>query len=326
MKTIILSITFFITRLAFSHPIALDSNHFAIDLYQVGNNPENRCFSPYSIFRCLSIAYLGAQGETAEQMQNTLHLSLSSDELPCFFADIQSNLINAQVKIADALWIEKGSSLHPSFKQSIDEMQSSIGIVNFKNKETTISQINDWVSKQTEGNISQLLSTNDISNSTRLILTNTVYFKGLWTFPFSHGMTKSSTFYKKNGTVPIQMMQQLHTFSYFENELCQIVLLPIANSSCNCFFILPKHTIENVEASLEKLSYWLQSTKPALIDLQLPKFEVRQATRIKDLLFQMGIKKAFSVDADFSLMLQKESLHLDQVIHEAFFFYRRNRC
>src|SRR5579884_2298115 len=63
---------------------ALDfgQNQFALDLYASLKSREgNLFFSPYSISTCLGMTYVGARGETAKQMANTLHFNVAPEDI-----------------------------------------------------------------------------------------------------------------------------------------------------------------------------------------------------------------------------------------------------
>ncbi len=64
------------------------NNEFAFDLYKsMGDGEENLFFSPYSISQALAMVYAGAQGQTAQQMANTMHFNLPQERLhPVFNA------------------------------------------------------------------------------------------------------------------------------------------------------------------------------------------------------------------------------------------------
>ena len=55
--------------------------------------------------------------------------------------------------------------------------------------------INAWVEEQTKGKIQDLLKPTHVSPRTLLVLTNAIYFKGLWTSPFSKEMTAPDDFH-----------------------------------------------------------------------------------------------------------------------------------
>lgn len=318
-KIIILSLLSFLTKLGASHPLAYDSNAFAISFYEQAENSDNRCFSPYSIFRALSSTYIGSGGKTKEQMEKTLHLSCYAEQLPFFVNALQKTLEQAGVKTTDTLWLKKETLLLPAYAAALEEMGNTVETIDFSRKKSAVKQINTWIADQTNGNIQNLLSEGDITPATEMLLTNTVFFEGIWAFPFSAEFTKNATFYGKKDSFEVSMMHQVHHFPYHEDALCQAVLLPIANSSCSCFFILPKQSMEELESSIQNLPIWIEHTHRELINLALPKFDVRQTLKLKDVLSKMGMQDPFSPNADFSYILKGKNLHMEQVIHEAFF-------
>lgn len=318
-KIIILCVFSLIAKLSAAHPLATDSNAFAITFYQQGENSPNRCFSPYSIFRALSGAYLGAQDKTAEQMEQTLQLSNSALELPSFFNSLQETLKLAGVKTTDTLWVQTGTLISQDYQISSEEMGSDIKKIDFSQKIKAVNSINEQISNATNGLIPKLLSETDITAATQMVLTNTVFFEGNWTFPFLPELTNMENFYGETNTFIVPMMYQSNQFSYYENTACQLVLLPIANSSCSCFFILPKKSMQELEDSLSNLPVWIKNTRRKLVDLELPRFQVRQTLKLKDVLCKMGMEEPFSPTADFSNILLGQKLRMEQVLHEAFF-------
>jgi serpin B len=55
-------------------------------------------------------------------------------------------------------------------------------------------RINEWVQDRTHGLIRDLIQPFDLLASTRLVVTNAVYFKGAWAGPFDPSRTKSMPF------------------------------------------------------------------------------------------------------------------------------------
>src|SRR6187399_2849177 len=54
--------------------LAMGNMAFAADLYnQLKDKPGNLFFSPFSISTALAMAYAGARGKTAGEMENALH-------------------------------------------------------------------------------------------------------------------------------------------------------------------------------------------------------------------------------------------------------------
>src|SRR5580658_10703583 len=95
-------------------------NAFAVDLYgQLRRQPRNLFFSPASISTAFAMAYAGASGHTAAEMASTLHFTLPPEKLHpamgALLAGLNAPHKGYQLRVADALWGQKGESLLPAF-------------------------------------------------------------------------------------------------------------------------------------------------------------------------------------------------------------------
>lgn len=98
------------------------NNRFGFDFFQtIKNQPGNFIFSPYSITSGLTLAASGAKGETAYELQRTLHYSLNllpviGDLNVQFSTPSQSG---SQAVLANALWVQKDLPLISSYKLTV---------------------------------------------------------------------------------------------------------------------------------------------------------------------------------------------------------------
>ena len=60
--------------------------------------------------------------------------------------------------------------------------------------------INEWVERQTNEHIKNLVPKGEISGLTKLVLTNAIYFKGEWLEPFKEANTESRNFTLVDGS------------------------------------------------------------------------------------------------------------------------------
>lgn len=75
--------------------------------------------------------------------------------------------------------------------------------------------INDWVSRVTKNNIKDLIPVDGISQSTKLVLANAAYFKGVWASKFPAERTKKQPFYvSESRQTFVPFMRQKGTFHY----------------------------------------------------------------------------------------------------------------
>lgn len=90
---------------------------------------------------------------------------------------------------------------------------NSIKKVDFTDAETRRQEINAWVEEVTQNHIKDLLPMNSILPSTKAVLTNAAFFKGLWATKFDKHNTQTKTF---NCATPadVEMMTVKSKFTY----------------------------------------------------------------------------------------------------------------
>ncbi|MFC2165629.1 serpin family protein, partial [Acidobacteriota bacterium] len=226
------------------------NSDFAVDIYQkIRQESGNIFFSPYSISTAFAMTYVGARSETEKQMAQALHFPIAQEQLHPAFSELQSKLLSLQDKfdfklnIANALWIEKNYDLLFEFLD-VNRKHYGANMFHLDFKEDTENsrlKINDWVEKKTEGKIIDLLAEGVIKSLTRLVLTNTIYFKAEWEEQFHANSTKKADFWlAEEEKAEVQMMQQKSYFGYKENENLQILEMRYKEEALSMFVFLPK--------------------------------------------------------------------------------------
>ncbi|MCD6420160.1 MAG: serpin family protein, partial [Synergistetes bacterium] len=185
-----------------------------------------------------------------------------------------------------------------------------------------MERINKWVSEKTNGKVARIIRKGDIDRLVRLVLTDAIYFKGLWNFQFDKECTKEQEFHALGGkSVKVQMMSQRGRFLYYEDKIIQAVALPYAGMHFSMLILLPKPEV-NIKVLEDRLSLeYLQSIRKEMsreiVRLYLPKFKLNERYYLKDVLYSMGMKDAFTKRADFSGMTGNKKLKISKVIHQA---------
>jgi len=115
--------------------------------------------------------------------------------------------------------------------------------------------INNWVENKTNDKIKDLIPKGVIDPSTRLVLTNAIYFKADWVSPFENESTRDQEFtLSNNSKIKVKMMNQGSYFNYAENNKVQILEMPYKGNDLSMLVILPKsNNIKDAEDSLSKL-------------------------------------------------------------------------
>lgn len=291
-----------------------DTTKFAFSLYSEKN--ENCVFSPYSIFSCLSMAYMGAENGTALAIAKALHTNMKPQEL----VKALSSHASGQFHIANGMWISDDIQVLPSFRKTIEnDFLASVQTLDFRDSQESSDIINEWISEQTQGKIPSLLSPGDLDESTKLVLTNAIYFKGAWKFAFDSKATHPGSFWiDENTASKALMMEQTHNLLYFENDSFQLLALPFAKSDVAFLALLPRKG-ENVELSADLLQKSISSLSMQRVSVTLPKFSLNQRIDLNQALSALGMASAFTPYADFSGINGKKDLFFSKVVHQAFF-------
>ncbi|KAF1542533.1 Heterochromatin-associated protein MENT, partial [Eudyptes schlegeli] len=236
------------------------------------------------------------------------------------------------LRSAKRIYVEKTFPLLPSYIQlSKNYYKGEPQKVNFKTApEQARKEINAWVEKQTEGKIKNLLGSEDVGSLTSLILVNAIYFKADWEVKFQANDTEVQPFrLSKNKTKPVKMMYMRHTFPVLIMETMnfKMIELPYVQHELSMFILLPDDIkdsttgLEQLERELtyEKLSEWTDTKMTeTLVDLYLPKFKMEEKYNLRDILFSMGMRSAFSNNADFSGMAEDAKIQISKVLHKSF--------
>ena len=308
---------------------AQESNALAFDLYaQLARQDGNLFYSPASISTALAMTYAGAAGDTQQQMAQVLHFDLDEDRLHQGFGTL-GNLLNSgnknyRLQMANRLWGRKGFPFLPDFLTGTREHYGAeLQQLNFAQPEPSRQTINRWIEQQTNGKIQDLIPVGAIDATTRLVLTNAIYFKGAWQDEFWKNATQPAAFQlSKSQKTKVPFMQQSDHFGYGETKDLQLLDLPYAGGEMSMLVLLPKQVdglgqIEN-QLTAKKLAVWTADLKQRLVQVFLPKFKLTSQFELAETLRSMGMELAFSEQADFSRMSSAEELMLSEVIHKAF--------
>jgi serpin B len=307
------------------------NNAFAVDLYsRLRSQNGNLFFSPESISTALAMTYAGARGQTAAEMEKTLHFTLPPDRLnPAMGAllnDLNATHTGYQLREANALWAQQGYTFLPAFIE-ITQRNYGAGLnrVDFNDAAGAAHQINQWVEQKTEDKIRNLIDPSVLGRETRLVLTNAIYFKGDWDVQFEKAQTQQEDFHvSASQTIKAPLMHREGGFNYFNSGTFQALEIPYKSKELSMIVLLPDAIdgLPALEASMaaDKAKQWLGQLRavPRVV-LTLPKFKLTQQFQLAGMLSAMGMPLAFDRRAaDFTGMTEKRELYISAVIHKAY--------
>jgi serpin B len=327
---------------ASSRRVADQANAFALSFYsRLCRQEGNLAFSPYSVFSALAWAYAGARGKTAQQMAQALHLPLNLTQWPGDLAALnrdfsrEGNSDGQTLLVANALWVQQGLQFLKEYLRLVQQpFAATLEEMDFERQTESARQtINEWVEKETQQRIKDLIPRGGVDPQTRAVLTNAVYFKGVWEKRFEVSATKPSAFAPFDGQslmVPTMHMIVRQIATYAEGPDWQVLQLPYKGEALSMVLILPRKSPDELEPpSAAEFSAFEQSLTPqklqqlfsglhaADVDVALPKFTFSPELRLKEILSSLGMRTVFTRDADFS-GIAKEPLFFSEVFHKAF--------
>lgn len=317
--------------------LVLGNTNLALDLYRtLIRSGNNLIFSPYSIVTALAMAFAGARGNTEKTMAQALSFHLPQATLHAAFNYLELQIKSRREKekekngtafhlhTTNALWGQKGVKFLPGF---LDVLAQNYGTglltLDFAGEtEKSRKAINKWASEQTEGKISDLVPQGAIDQLTRLVLTNAVYFKARWASPFNKRGTSDEIFHlADDNEINVPMMHRMETYRYAGNEEYQAVELPYRGGEMAMVVLLPAAgRFQAVETGLKaaEVQKLIDRMEAAEVNLYLPRFRFESSFSLKEALERLGMKEAFSSEADFSGMNGGFDLAIREILHKAF--------
>ena len=312
--------------------LALSSSSFASEASEAVNNfafmagkiimsdsPGNFFFSPYSIMSAFGMAYAGSAGDTAREIESSLGITQGIHEsLGALTRDLDKS---GCVSSANRVWLKNGLKLRKSYTDSLRLNYSSTPKeLDIKRRtEEARAEINDWVSAKTHGRIKNLIQ--NLDPYTSMVITNAVYFNAEWRDKFPKSETTKEKFYTVGDNFKeVDMMKQGGDFSYCEKDGVKVIALPYKGGRLSMIAALPPKDNPDALKDIDAGTFtgWLEAMSVYDVDLWLPKFRTEERYELKKVFEALGVKRAFTDDADFSGITGDEPLKADNVIHQTF--------
>ncbi|MEL6890923.1 MAG: serpin family protein [Actinomycetota bacterium] len=310
---------------------------FGLDLYGAARTGDgNLAVSPYSVAAALSMTRVGASGATADEMDDVLHADVV-DDLAVAFGSLDGALatrpgefpvpdgdpLELELSFANALWPQDGFPFEEEFLEELGRHYGAgVNMVDYvADAEGARESINAWVAGETRDRTPELIPAGVVGAATRLVLTNALYLKAPWEFPFAGNATTEGEFRLLDGsTVTTPLMSLNEGLGHGTGDGWATVRLPYVGGDLSMTVLVPDDgRFEEIEAALDGalLAAIDESISSRTVQLALPSWEYRTQLNLNEPLRQLGMETAFDDRADFSAM-SPESLFISDVVHEVF--------
>lgn len=310
---------------------------------------ENFMVSPDSVLFALEMTAAGADGDTLDQMLETLVPGANKEDAFLFAVDRLDQIESDQLKAANSVWINEDSkgAVYKNFLKYVEKnFDAQVGAVPFNS--TGVKEINSWVHENTNGMINKLLD--ELHSEDKMVLANALAFDAKWKKKFEVKDTRSMKFRRGDGT------DEFCTFLCGENDVTYlsndkatgfykmyeggkyafVVMLPgapesdfddlelLLGSSGSSKKEETKPDYSNVDinefiADMTAEDYWDFVSGGCSDDVEyaFPQFTSEYSTSLRDILKDMGMPLAFDATrADFGNMSNLTPLFISDVIHK----------
>lgn len=212
------------------------------------------------------------------------------------------------------MWINNGTEIEKKFLELGKKYYSSqISNLDFTDP-NSVNVINQWVSQNTDNTIPSILK--EIPPLSKMILINTLYFKGRWTNEFFPENTKNEDFtLSTTDKISVNMMNAQKRVAYYEDDDFKTVQLPYTNGMDMCIFLPNEGVSINdfmQKIDQDKLYNWMKNFSHQDVKLKIPKFKVDTDENLVDSLKALGMASAFDPEKSNFDSIAK-NLHIGQI-------------
>jgi serpin B len=301
--------------------------------WECAARPKQNVFvSPLSVFLALAMAENGAGAETKTAIRKVLQLPAAAEARELNQA--AKHLLEAlgskggiELSIGNALWMDGQAPLAPEFVGLCSEFFDAVAqTLNMKDP-ASAAVINNWIAEKTRGKISAMVDPMSLAAMTSVI-TNAVYFKGRFQFPFRKEATQPKPFHLANGRVKqVLMMHKTGAGAqYRRGDRCEAVALryagpeekgPYAASEVELILALPDKGTSpeailggHLSALFQNPSEWIE------VELYTPRFRLDFESRLNESLREMGMGIAMKFPGANFTPMGSDLFFIDTVLHK----------
>lgn len=289
---------------------------------------ENVLISPLSVALALAMTGNGADGVTKSQMEEFLGGGITMDDLNEYLYTYVNSLpsgSNYKLNIANSIWYrdqEERLKVYDSFLQkTVNYYDAELYKSPFD--DTTLSDINNWVDKNTDGMIKKILDKIDPDHI--MFLINAIVFDAKWNIPYKKDDVNPDKFSDINGDLKEVTMMKSNEIGYIFDDYAKGFIRPYKDEKYSFAALLPNEGVSIYEyinlLTKESLTNTLNNYERTEVTAFTPKFSYSYEIEMSDLLQKLGINDAFDpMSADFSKMGKSSAgnIFIGDVLHKTY--------
>ncbi|XP_026500065.2 serine protease inhibitor 2.1-like [Vanessa tameamea] len=293
--------------------------------------------SPFGIWSLMTGVALGATGNSRAQLSRTFLLPSNQNAIINGYQNLTRTVLETktpgvQLTTKNFVFIDKGFHVFDAFKRTLtSDFAAKIIELDFKDS-TTAARIANTAIEDSGATVSNVLRSDDFGTA-RMILTNVISFKGLWSSPFNVSETNVEPFYDENKKQigQVKMMYQRATLPYSNIQALNATVMQLTYGGDNKYsmlVILPypkikvtevykKFTMITLKDILERLENDTKEYGLDEVDLKLPRFKISTNVVLNKPLNSMGVFDIFSPKLASFEKITKEEIFISAIVHKA---------
>lgn len=292
------------------------------------NESKQTTFSPLSISMAMNFLNLGIKSHSNSKKQMSKYFgnrSESNKDDATLLRQIiyDTNILNVHdgfhSHIANGVYFKDTLSVkYPYYKKT-----HSLANFEYFEYESNVSpiylvdQVNNWIRKETNNKISEILTPNDVTPLTQMIMVNSLYFKALW----ANSMDDITpwSFRQFDDTlveVPMMTKERDEYCYYYEDNNVQCIEKCLKGPA-NFGIILPRcNENKHLYLNLNDLEMYLEEMEYCKVVALIPKFKMSESTDLEPLMKNLGITDIFDPKTASLTEIGGTNLAVDKIIHK----------
>ena len=284
---------------------------------------DNAFYSPVSLEQAFGLVHAGAAGETQAQIEDFFGWQrgeAGDAALGAEGAALRAQDTAADIRLANALWLNKSFAFAPSYLASTNNYYAATAeSLDFEgDPQGSADRINQWASDNTEGLIPAVVTKEEVQDQTAAFLTNALYFEAEWEQEFDDGSDQIPFLFGDGHEDDFLLMKNIGSYRRAERGGWEAIRLPYVGNRFVMDVIMPSRRQVMAEAPdaevLARLDGDLADADLELTDLLLPRFEIDFEGDLRKPMMELGLALPFDPQrADLSPMVGGPGLFVGRV-------------
>lgn len=273
-------------------------NNTSLGLLRAIQDEPEPAFAPTALLDMMSLLYYGSAGSSERQL-SALFGGASREEVAKAAAKSQRKA-SGYSRIG-SVWFSERVQVTTDFYQAISKQWGfHVSAAPLRTDPGKAAQdINFWYDQQTRGYIKEVVPPPLLEDKPDMLAVMATAFLSPWKTPFEESKTKQAMFYQSSEQqFRVQMMQATAKFPYTDDEVFQVLSVPLEMDDFQILYLLPKDARQFKDALnslkdayLEKV---IKQLKPQLVQLDLPRVSFQVNRNWRDVFIKSKLSAPFT--------------------------------